>query len=204
MGGTIQVKSEYGRGTTFEFSIECEPVATSDTDTNLQREVLDKAVTSLAPGQEAPAILIVEDQPVNRVLLKRVLSKVGFVVHEAENGKIACERWREFAPDLIFMDQDMPVMNGNEATRSIIAQAGGTENAPPIVALTAYALEDTRRAAISAGCRDFLTKPFKHTELFALIARLLKVQYVFQDDQPNGDVAERTESKPEEQMALPD
>ncbi|MGK0185633.1 MAG: two-component system sensor histidine kinase/response regulator [Verrucomicrobiales bacterium] len=182
MGGTIKVSSEYGFGTIFEFSIECEPAIADIDDANVQTEILDRTVDSLAPGQIIPTILIVEDQPVNRVLLRRVLTTVGFNVQEAENGKIALDNWRKWAPDLIFMDQDMPIMNGNEATRSIIAQAGGPEKAPPIVALTAYALEDTRRAAVSAGCRDFLTKPFKHSELFALISRLLKVQYIFQDE----------------------
>ncbi|MEZ5327654.1 MAG: response regulator [Verrucomicrobiales bacterium] len=192
MGGTIEVTSDYGKGTTFNFSIICEPIIATKEDNDIQTEILDKAVASLAPGQKVPTILIVEDQPVNRILLRRVLTTVGFKVQEAENGKVASDHWREWAPDLIFMDQDMPVMNGNEATRSIIAQAGGAEHAPPIVALTAYALEDTRKAAIKAGSCDFLTKPFKHTELFALIARLLKVHYVFQEDPATPAPARKT------------
>lgn len=204
MGGTIKVSSEYGQGTLFEFSIECEPAVVDAEESNMQTEVLDKTVAAIAPGQKIPTILIVEDQPVNRILLRRVLTGVGFNVREAENGKIASDRWREWSPDLIFMDQDMPIMNGNEATRSIIAQAGSPDKAPPIVALTAYALEDTRRAAIKAGCRDFLTKPFKHTELFALVSRLLKVQYVFQEEGSDGTLPIPGKIKKNSPLAFPD
>ena len=189
LGGKIEVRSVYGKGTVFEFFVVCEP-AVDRSVPNPEAEA--GRVLGIADGQPIPKILIVEDQPVNRVLLKRLLASVGFEIIEAENGKIAADNWQKWKPDLIFMDQDMPIMNGNEATRSIVASAGGASNAPPIVALTAYALEDTKRAAIDAGCRGFLTKPFKNSEIFALIANELGLRYVFSGEDQSAEEPEVT------------
>jgi CheY-like chemotaxis protein len=78
------------------------------------------------------------------------------------------------------MDEDMPVMKGSEATREIQAESTGGER-PVIVSLTAYALEQARLAALEAGCSDFVAKPFRSHELFAVISKHLGVDYTFND-----------------------
>lgn len=175
MGGTISVKSILGKGTDFTFDVRCDIVADMATDSAPGKKK-NGYVTGIEGADKKPTILIAEDQPANRLLLSTLLKKVGFNVLEAENGRAAVQKWEEHRPDLIFMDQEMPIMNGNEATREILHRAAAHEN-PTIVSLTAHALEDSRKAALDAGCCDFLSKPFKHDDLFDLIAKHLPVIY---------------------------
>ena len=114
------------------------------------------------------------------LLLKKILGKAGFAIAEAENGAEAIEKWNDWKPDLILMDEDMPVKKGSEATREIKALSSA-ENDPVIVSLTAYALEQARTAAIEAGCTDFVAKPFRSHELFSVISKHLGLKYVFKD-----------------------
>ncbi|MBL9155990.1 MAG: response regulator [Verrucomicrobiales bacterium] len=185
MGGDIEVESVFGKGTTFRFSIECEElapaVAASPQAISL---TLDEKTAQRINGFTAPRgevrILIAEDQPTNRLLLKRILGKAGFTLAEAGDGQEAIEKWSTWKPHLILMDQDMPVKKGNEATAEIQAMAHDGER-PVIVALTAYALEQARQAAIEAGCTDFVAKPFRSHELFSVISKHLGVEYTFND-----------------------
>lgn len=133
------------------------------------------ALRRLAPGQPEVRILIAEDQMPNRLLLRKHLEPAGFVLREAEDGAAAVEMWRKWQPHLILMDEQMPHMTGREATRAIMTEAEetGAEWLPVIVALTAFALDQNRSAAIEAGCSDFLAKPFRREELFGVISRNL-------------------------------
>ena len=177
MGGEIEVSSEVGVGTTFRFYITSPVCEVKDVTPASKEE--NRQVVGLAPGEKARRILIVDDQVVNRMLLVRLLKPIGFELDEAGNGLEALEKWAEFDPEIILMDQDMPEMNGMEATREILDRA---DFPPVIVALTAHAIEETRREIISAGCKDFLSKPFKNDELFALLGRHLGVRYQFKDE----------------------
>jgi signal transduction histidine kinase/ligand-binding sensor domain-containing protein/ActR/RegA family two-component response regulator len=175
MGGNVTVTSEVGVGTKFNFYITVQVCEPKDV-VPARREI--RQVASLAEGERPRRILIVDDQMVNRMLLVRILKPVGFELCEAENGREALEKWVEFAPELILMDQDMPEMNGMDATRTIMERA---DHPPVIVALTAYAIEETRQEIISAGCKDFLSKPFKNDELFELLGRHLNVQFTYKE-----------------------
>jgi signal transduction histidine kinase/ligand-binding sensor domain-containing protein/CheY-like chemotaxis protein len=184
MGGDIEVTSVFGKGTTFRFSIECEELAPAEASAESISVSLDEKTAQRINGFTAPQgevrILIAEDQPTNRLLLKRILGKAGFTLAEAGDGQAAIEKWSEWKPHLILMDQDMPIKKGNEATAEI--QAMATEgDRPVIVALTAYALEQAREAAIEAGCSDFVAKPFRSHELFTVISKHLGVEYTFND-----------------------
>jgi signal transduction histidine kinase/ligand-binding sensor domain-containing protein/CheY-like chemotaxis protein len=180
MGGTISAQSTVDVGTTFSFHIVCQPVATKPQAVETRPAKPSGAkITGLSPETGEIRILIAEDQPVNRLLLSTLLKKAGFTVGEAENGKLAIEKWAEWRPHLIFMDQEMPVMNGNEATIEIIAQSANDANKTAIISLTAHALEDSRRAAMDAGCVDFLPKPFKHEELYAILEKHLPLTYQY-------------------------
>jgi signal transduction histidine kinase/ligand-binding sensor domain-containing protein/CheY-like chemotaxis protein len=184
MGGDIEVSSVFGKGTTFRFSIECEELAPTEAAAESNNTTLDEKTAQRINGFVAPRgevrILIAEDQPTNRLLLKRILGKAGFALAEACDGQAAIEKWSEWKPHLILMDQDMPVKKGNEATAEIQAMAAAGER-PVIVALTAYALEQARHAAIKAGCSDFVAKPFRPHELFTVISKHLGVEYTFND-----------------------
>ena len=177
MGGEIKVRSKQGEGTEFDFEIIAEK---SHADPEEEVPIVEnRPVSGIASDQDTVRILIAEDQPANRLLLSTLLRKAGFEVDEAENGQMAVDLWRKTEPDIIFMDQEMPIMDGNEATRAITAacQSEPLRKKSAIISLTANALEDSRKAALDAGCIDFISKPFKHEDLFEIIAKHANVRY---------------------------
>jgi len=105
----------------------------------------------------AACVLLVEDNEVNRYLVRFVLEKGGFHVITAENGREAIELARQHRPDLILMDIQMPVMDGYEATVHMTADA--ELKTIPVVALTAYAMPHEREQAMDAGCVGHIEKP---------------------------------------------
>lgn len=179
LGGDIVVRSELGRGTTFEFYVMCEEVPVSNQIDGVRRDRAS-VITGLAEPFRNTRILIVDDRSLNRLLLSKVLSRVGFDLVEAVNGVDACDKWRETQPDLILMDQNMPVMNGTEAARAIFKECKPGQG-PVIIALTANAFEQAREAAIAAGFHDFIAKPFKSEELLAMIAEHLGITYTYKE-----------------------
>jgi CheY-like chemotaxis protein len=116
-------------------------------------------------------ILVVEDTPDTRELIRLILEFEGYRVLEAENGLDAVEMARRERPDAILMDMSLPVMDGCQATRRIREELGMA--AVPIVACTAHNRWEWRGKAILAGCNDFLTKPLKSKELVAVLSRYL-------------------------------
>ena len=179
MGGTISVISILGEGSTFSFWI---PVRLASAD-EIKAIKRDRQVVGLAPDQPNYKILVVDDQQENRRLLVQILSSIGFEVREASQGKEAIALWQEWQPQLIFMDILMPGMNGYQVTQEIRAQEMAQEDTtlPPtkIIALTALAMKSDRDQALAAGCDDFLSKPFRESELFDQLAQHLEVRYVY-------------------------
>ena len=116
-------------------------------------------------------ILIAEDHEVNRKLFQTILEKNGHEVLEAPNGKVALEIVDREIPDLIFMDCQMPVMNGYESTAKI--RDGGYTG--PIIAVTASALAEERDRCLNCGMNDLVTKPFKQTDILMMIERYLGI-----------------------------
>jgi CheY-like chemotaxis protein len=174
MGGDISVTSELGKGTTFNFSIQVQ----------LGKEILttsfdNRQVIALAPKQPSYKILAVDDKPINRQLLVRLLSPLGFDVKEASNGKEAIAIWQECQPHLIWMDMRMPVMDGYEATKYIKSTPQGS--ATVVIALTASVLDQEKAVILAVGCDDFVRKPFKEQTIFAALNQYLGVQYIYED-----------------------
>ncbi|OAD22293.1 two-component hybrid sensor and regulator, partial [Candidatus Thiomargarita nelsonii] len=163
MGGDMTVSSEVGKGTTFKFEIAIRVVKSSD----IQSQQTSRQVIALAPGQSRYRILIVDDKHSNRQLLLKLLGPLGFEVRDCCNGVEAIEIWEHWQPHLIWMDMRMPVMDGYEATQRIKATFKG--HATTIIALTASAFEEERAAVLSAGCDDFMRKPFKETDIFEMM-----------------------------------
>lgn len=123
-----------------------------------------------APRKQA-RVLLVEDNPVNQLVAKGMLSKQGLQVTLANNGEQALERLHEEAVDLVLMDCNMPVMDGYEASRRIRANQAWQHL--PIIALTANALSEERERCLAAGMNDYLAKPFRREELLALLDQWL-------------------------------
>lgn len=176
MGGEIQVESELGRGTTFRFAIPVTLAKSSD----LPELPFSRQIIGLAPEQPTYRILVVDDRSVNRKLLTQFLSPLGFQVREAANGEEAVAVWQEWEPHLIWMDIQMPVMNGYRASQEIRARPNGQDTA--IIALTASAFEENRSLVLAAGCDDFVRKPFEERILYEKIAQHLGVEYLYDDE----------------------
>ena len=209
MDGELQSESKLGRGSRFFFTI---PVAIPAT---LPEFLLPDSLAalqcpvSLAAGQPEYRLLVVDDVRVNRLLLVRLLKKIGFAVREATNGEEAIALWNSWHPHLIFMDVRMAGTNGYEATRRIRdlesqarapipAEQTPAEQTPAtaipptkIIALTASAMEESRREIIAAGCNDFLFKPVRLETLYAKISEHIGARYDY--DMEEGAIAEDEE-----------
>lgn len=169
MGGSLEMKSLAGRGTTFQITLPHRP------DLNSQ---VEKKTTSSAWQVQFPVhrfrILLVDDSEDNRVLMIHYLKNLPFDCDEAVNGQEAVDKFKDNRYDLIFMDIQMPIMSGYKATE-LIRYWEKTKNLPhtPIVALTATAvLEDLKRTIVS-GCDSYTVKPVKKTEILEILGQHL-------------------------------
>ena len=132
-----------------------------------EEDKLPSIRTSNTPLQHRARILLVEDNPVNQLVAKGMLSKLGCDVVVAAHGGEALSRLEQSTFDLVLMDCNMPVMDGYEASRQIRQRVRWSKL--PIVALTANAMPEERERCRSAGMNDYLAKPFRREELAALI-----------------------------------
>jgi len=174
MGGEITVESETGKGALFRVQVPVEAV---------QEEMVDRttipplSVIGLEPGEHEWRVLIVDDNLDNAQLLEALLAQVGFNVHTSGNGSEGVETVMEWHPHFIWMDMNMPVMDGYEATRRIRTLPGGKDIV--IFALTASVFKDEEGKIITAGCNGVLHKPYREWEIFEVMARHLGIRYRF-------------------------
>ncbi|MEO6861406.1 MAG: PAS domain S-box protein [Microcoleus sp.] len=173
MGGKMTVTSRVGNGSIFRFDVK----VSLPNVVEIQVAQTARCVVGLEPGQPEYRILAVDDRLESRLLLFRMLSSLGFAVRQAENGLQALEMWSSWEPHLIWMDMRMPVMDGYEATKRIKAHLKG--QATVIIALTASAFDEERSVILSAGCDDFVAKPFREQVILEKIAKYLGVRYVY-------------------------
>jgi len=163
-----------GAGTVFFFEI---PVAVLPSDAVREPTGLGRVVGVL-DEVAGVRLLIADDQPETRLLLKRLLEPLGFALKEAVNGEEAFALWRSWRPQLIFMDIRMPVMDGLAATRRIKKE--DAEGKTKIVVITAHALEEERQGIMAAGCDDFIRKPFHDWEIFDALGRCLGIRFQYE------------------------
>jgi two-component system cell cycle response regulator DivK len=116
-------------------------------------------------------ILVVEDQPDNRQIIRDMLAPTDYEITEAEDGEQALEAIAKQRPDLILMDIQLPVIDGYTATRKI--KADPALRSIPIIAVTSYALSGEETKARQAGCDDYVAKPFSPRQLLAKIRQYL-------------------------------
>jgi signal transduction histidine kinase/CheY-like chemotaxis protein len=140
-----------------------------------RRPLTVDAVAEAALAVEAPLVLIVDDNAVNRRVASLQLARLGYRVIEAENGLEAMSQVAEAMPAVILMDIEMPVMDGYEATRRLRAdeQQRRPVTRVPVIALTAHAVAGYRERVLEAGMDDYLTKPLRREELDATLRRVL-------------------------------
>jgi signal transduction histidine kinase/FixJ family two-component response regulator len=174
MGGDISVSSKLNRGTSFKFDIQIELSQT----TAIRSPQTIGRVIGLESNQLLYRILVVDDCLENRQLLIKLLEPIGFQIEEAANGSEAIEIWSNWEPHLIWMDMRMPVINGYEATQHIKSHIKGQSTV--IIALTASSLDQERAIFLSAGCDDFVCKPFREDIIFDKMAQHLGVRYIYQ------------------------
>jgi len=163
MNGDVWAESEHGRGSTFHFTAWLGKGVEKEEKTVISDSLNEKGI---CPTH----ILLVEDNPVNQNLVRMMLTKAGYHIEVANNGKEAVEKLTA-GPDnfnLVFMDIQMPEMDGLEATK--IIRDKGFERVP-IIAITAHAMKDNREKCLEAGMNDYISKPIRKEVVFEMIKK---------------------------------
>ena len=170
MGGRITVQSQVGKGTVFKFFLSFKAVESSSDIKNFCDLTDDPGVPV-----ERLNILLVEDNPVNQLLAKKMLEKKGLSVTAVDNGQKALDYLSNNTFDLVFMDVQMPVMDGLEAVKRVRSDNSGLFDPNiPIVAMTAHAMKGDRESFIKVGMDDYISKPIDKEELVLVIDRVMK------------------------------
>ena len=162
MGGSIEVKSKQGGGSTFSVKVTLRRLDKSDTE-NRQEHSSD----TMYPDRK---VLVVEDNPMNVLVLTKLLHQFEIVADVAGNGTEAVKMCKEEDYDLIFMDIHMPEMDGHEASRKI-REAGCSG---PVVALSANITKKSIQEAKEAGMQDYITKPFTREVILSILKNYLR------------------------------
>lgn len=175
MGGDITVRSKEGEGSVFLLSMPAALVP----EASISSLPSKHRIIGLEPGQPEYRVLVVEDSPENSRLLCELLTGAGFSVRAARNGLEGWQTASEWRPHFIWMDMRMPVMDGYESTQKIRAEPWGKDIA--IVAVTASAFTEQEGEIRAAGCNALLRKPYRHAQIFEMMAKYLDVRYVMTD-----------------------
>jgi signal transduction histidine kinase/CheY-like chemotaxis protein len=172
MGGTIQVKSTLGKGSTFIITLDFDTVAPGTQPVKIEAEDAEEAF-----NMEGRRILLCEDNQLNQEIAKMLLTQKGIEVDIADNGKIGVDRFSKAAPqtyDLILMDIRMPVMNGYEAAKAIRQLDTEDAKSIPIIAMTADAYSEDVQKAKDAGMNGHIAKPIDPNHLYETLQKIMK------------------------------
>jgi len=178
MGGSIDVESVEGKGSTFWFDVMLEK---QERMAGVPQGCLDPGIRARSPRQMPTVnntrLLLVEDEPTNQMVIKSSLTKFGYHVDVANNGSEAINSLENNDYALVLMDCMMPVLNGYEATAVIRNKSSAVRNhAIPVIALTAKAFKEDRDICQAAGMNDFLSKPVYVTDLLAMLDKWVTIE----------------------------
>ncbi|MEL1241059.1 PAS domain S-box protein [Flavobacterium flavipallidum] len=162
MNSKLQLKSEIGKGSCFYFDIDLKTTNESESNQRKTKKIIEVAntnITTVNPNLEKAKILLVEDNKINMLLLKTIIknSIPEAFIYEASNGQEAVDNFDKINPDIIFMDIQMPVMNGYEASVAIRKLPSGKE--VPIIAITAGTEKDEKNKCFEMQMNDYISKP---------------------------------------------
>lgn len=166
MGGVMAVESEEGAGSTFYVSIPFTiPGPTASTQQASQKIVNSNSLKAL----------LAEDDETSRLVAQKYLEKIGYYVFSVNDGEQAIAKLQEDIFDIVFMDIQMPILDGIEATKAIRNGTAGNNNKNVlIIAMTAYAMSGDKEKFLQAGMNDYISKPVDMEKLQALLMRVLK------------------------------
>ncbi len=162
MGGEISVWSRKGQGSKFTFTL---PLRTVESKSSVKNETPKKEDAE----PRAVRILLAEDDPMIQQMITVALKQKGWQVESAETGREALQKWSHRHFDLVFMDVQLPEMNGLEATRTIREKEVGKGERTWIIGLTAHARHEIRDECLGAGMDQVLTKPVKLKDLYTAV-----------------------------------
>ena len=166
LGGKIAVQSKMGTGTTFTFTL---PYISANGDMKWEEKLTPASIKdNNRTSHQEMTILVAEDYQSNYDLIEAMLGKMYKLVH-AHDGMEAIIFYEQYKPDLILMDIKMPNINGLDATKAIREMSASV----PVIAVSAYAYEKDKIAAIESGCNEFLTKPVSAVYKFAYFLSIL-------------------------------
>lgn len=175
MGSEIEVNSEEGKGSVFNFTLHLEK---SEEQRSKSGQTLQ--LESEGVYERAIHLLMVEDNEINRVIAGQILRKWSIEIDYAENGLVALEKLKNRQYDIILMDLQMPKMDGYETAIAIRATDNPYYQSVPIVALTASATTEAKNKVYAHGMNGFATKPFRPDELFRTIVQHLNLNLELQ------------------------
>jgi CheY-like chemotaxis protein len=179
MGGRLKVSSTLGKGSLFLLDLTLPEVSLPATQSQHESSMISLSKVIGFRGRRRK-VLVVDDKEENRLVLREMLTPLGFEVLEATNGKEAYEKTPQVQPDLILMDLIMPIMNGLEATQQIRQSLEGEGKEVPIIAVSASAFEQDHQKSLQAGCNGFLAKPIQLETLLKEMQSLLNMEWIYE------------------------
>jgi signal transduction histidine kinase/CheY-like chemotaxis protein/HPt (histidine-containing phosphotransfer) domain-containing protein len=172
MGGRMEVQSEEGKGSTFTFTAGF-GLAENEADAILSKSNVSPEIHEAASTNgNSLRILLAEDNLVNQKVVVHMLGKRGHRIVVAGTGLEALSKLKEQSFDLVFMDIQMPAMDGFEATAAIRRQEKETGEHLPIIAMTAHAMKGDRERCLEAGMDEYVGKPIRPQEIFDILERM--------------------------------